>query len=128
ERYAAGNRGADGRIPQGDADLGDVITAGEGLIRLVRAVNEVEVPVVITARHREVAAEAAAEVPGVHVLLEDTWSGLERPACHPAEVGGCIQIDSEWVVGIESRNGQRIGNAAGTRVGAHEDGLRGCLV
>src|SRR5207245_4547337 len=104
ERYAAGNCGADGRVAEGDSDFGDVVTAGECLVRLVRAIDEVHVPAVFAARHGEVAAEAATEVPGVHVLLEDTRARLERPARYPAEVAGGIQVDAERVVGIESRN------------------------
>jgi len=45
ERHAAGDLGADRRVAEREADLGDVVATGELLSRLVIRIDEVQVPV-----------------------------------------------------------------------------------
>src|SRR6185437_9807551 len=60
----------------------------------------------------------------IHILIEDARSGLERAPRDLAQVACCIQVDAEWIVGIQGRDRDVVGETAGTGVGSNKDRLR----
>src|SRR4030095_483019 len=79
-----------------------------GLISMIARPDAVQVPKEVSIGKREIPAESTAGIPGVDVLLEDSWPSLQRSTESDVvrEVrilggtGGCIQREAERVVRI----------------------------
>ena len=80
ERNAARGRGARGERPDGKCHPVGAHVAGEGLPRLVDAVEAVDVPEPVAAEQRHLAVERRGERRRVHLLGEGPLPGLDQTA------------------------------------------------
>ena len=128
ERRAAGHGRAGRRVAQGQGDVADVVAAEVGLLGLVFAEGDVDVPVqrAVGVDH---AFQAGADVPGVDFLFEHARAALDRTTADQDQVGGRIEVEAERIERVQRRNedvvGQRIARAG---LGAKEPGLGRRLV